>query len=256
VKKQLFALAALAAAALSPAHALSTGDLAFTSFNADEDGFSLVSFVNISAGTVVYFTDNEYVSGAFNTGESYFKWTTGAVAAGSVVRFSNVDVTSLAASNGTLARQSVSGSTNYGLSTSADTVYAYQGTSATAPTTFLAAITNASSFNTTDGALAGTGLTEGSSSAIRLTAKPGAANASPDFGQYNGDRSTQTTLAAYKPLLADLNNWTVDTSNGSYATTVPDTAAFTAAVPEPESYALMLAGLASLGFMASRRKQR
>lgn len=48
---------ALAAAAALPASALTTGDFAFTAFNADEDGWSLVTFVDIAANTQVYFSD-------------------------------------------------------------------------------------------------------------------------------------------------------------------------------------------------------
>ena len=62
---------AAVAAATAPACALGTGDLAFTAFNADEDVISMVTFVNIAAGTNVFFTDIEFVGGAFNTGESY-----------------------------------------------------------------------------------------------------------------------------------------------------------------------------------------
>ena len=89
---------AAAAAATAPAHALGTSDLAFTSFNADEDGFSVVTYVDIAAGTKVFFTDNEFVGGAFNTGESYSNWTSGAaqVGTGTVIRFSQVDVATLA----------------------------------------------------------------------------------------------------------------------------------------------------------------
>lgn len=246
--KRLSVLAAVASA-IAPAHALNTGDLAFTSFNADEDGFSMVTFVGIAAGTKVYFTDNEFVSGAFNSGESYSSWTSGAstVAAGTVIRFSKVDVAALSASVGTLVREAVTGSTNYGLAAAKETLYAYLGTGAVTPVTFLAAITNGSF--TADGPLTGTGLVEGST-AIRLNTN--APTATPDYGVYNGPRSGLSSMGAYKPLIANVANWTVDTTNGNYAATVPDTTALTA-VPEPESYALMLAGVAGLAFIARRR---
>ena len=46
--KQLFAVAAVAATTL-PAQALTAGDLAFTSFNADEDGFAMVALADVAA---------------------------------------------------------------------------------------------------------------------------------------------------------------------------------------------------------------
>ena len=246
--QHLFVLAA-GAAATAPACALGTGDLAFTSFNADEDGFSMVTFVDVTAGTKVFFTDNEFVAGAFNTVERTGSWTSGAaqVGAGTVIRFSQVDVATLSASVGTLVRETVSGSANWGLSTAADTVYAYLGSTATAPTTFLAAISN-SSFNTADGTLSGTGLVEGTT-ALRLRT-----TGSPDCGVYNGARSGLASFAGDKPRVANVANWTVDTTDGTVATTDPDTTAFsTTAVPEPESYVLMLAGLAGLAWVARRR---
>jgi hypothetical protein len=71
---------------------------------------------------------------------------------------------------------------------------------------------------------------------------------------YSGARSGLASFAAYKPLVANVANWTVDTTNGAYATTVPDVTAFTVtSVPEPETYALMLSGLAAIGLLARRR---
>ncbi|EHR69815.1 PEP-CTERM putative exosortase interaction domain-containing protein [Burkholderiales bacterium JOSHI_001] len=246
------AAAALACLAAFNAHALNAGDLAFTSLNADEDGWSLVTFVDIAANTTLYFTDNEFVAGAFNTGESYHRWNSGAttIGAGTVIRFSSIDsATLLAASVGTLSREAVALSSNYGISTTADTVYAFQGASASAPATFITAISNA-----TDGPLAGTGLVEGVN-AIRLNSV--ATSASPDFGQYNGARSGLLSLNEYKPLVADVANWTVDTANGNFTATVPDTTAFAiTAVPEPQSYALMLAGLFGIGVSVRNRTRR
>ena len=250
MRKQ-FAAASLACLAAVNAHALNAGDLAFTSLNADEDGWSLVTFVDIAPGTTLFFSDNEFESGAFNTGESYHRWVSGdaTLTAGTVIRFSATDsATLLAASAGTLTRETVASSANYGLSQTADTVYLYQGASATAPTTFITAISSA-----TDGQLAGTGLVEGVN-AIRLNSA--APTASPDFGQYIGPRAGLLSLDAYKPLVANVANWTVDTTNGNYASVVPDTTSFTAAVPEPETYALMLAGLFGIGLSVRGRIRR
>lgn len=253
--RRLIALTAVAAATVPAQAALGTGDIAFTSFNADEDGLSFVTFVDIAAHTTVYFSDNEWSGSTFNSGESYSQWISGdsTVAAGSVVRLSAYDKTTLSASVGTLSAVSVTGNTNRGLSNSNETVYAYLGTDATTPTTFLAAITNGS-FDT-DGSLAGTGLAEGST-AMRLNSL--ATSATPDYAAYTGIRAGETSMDAYRTSVANVSNWTVDTTNGAYATTVPDTTAFTvtSAVPEPETYALFLAGLGALGFISRRRQAR
>ncbi|HEY9193215.1 MAG TPA: PEP-CTERM sorting domain-containing protein [Methyloversatilis sp.] len=234
------------------AHALNTGDLAFTSFNADEDGWSMVTFVNIAANTTIYFTDNEWngsaigAGGAFNTGESYHQWNSGAsaIAAGTVIRFSAIDVAGLSASVGSLSRATVSGSTNYGISATADTVYAYQGSSASSATTFLTAISTGS-FSTAEGSLVNTGLVAGVN-AVQL-------KAASDYAEYAGVRSGQTTFAAYKTLVANAANWN-DLGDGSFAGKVPDVTAFAVtAVPEPSSEAMLLAGLGMLGLIARRR---
>ncbi|MEA5621950.1 choice-of-anchor I family protein [Nostoc sp. UHCC 0251] len=244
--------------------ALTKGDIAFISFNADEDGWSIVTFVDIDPNTLIYFTDNEATSSspselggvkgkgeggkglnplpfplypfprphlaflgcqttsltAFNTGESFFQWNSGVstIAAGTVIRFSAIDnAANLAASIGTLSRASVSGSTNYGLSATNETIYAYLGTSANSPTVFLSGISNdTNTQGTTD--LTAAGLNIGTNSILL--------NSSADYGIYNGARSGESNFANYKLPVNNVSNWTVDTVNGDYTTTVPDTTNF------------------------------
>ncbi|WP_292866989.1 putative Ig domain-containing protein [Nostoc sp. LPT] len=201
--------------------ALTQGDIAFISFNADEDGWSIVTFVDIDPNTTIYFTDNEATSlTAFNTGESYFQWNSGVntINVGTVIRFSAIDnAANLAASIGTFNRVSVSGSSNYGLSASSDTIYAYLGSSANSPTVFLSGISNdTNSQGTTD--LTAAGLRIGTNSILL--------NSSADYGVYNGSRSGESSFATYKLPVNNVNNWTVDTVNGDYTTTVPNTTNF------------------------------
>jgi hypothetical protein len=244
------AVAAVLALAAAAAQAQSAGQLMFTSLNSAEDGWSMVALTDLAPNTTVWFTDNEWSGSGFNTGESYHRWNTGAgtIAAGTVVRFTAIDnATTLSASIGTLARQAVSGSTNYGISQSADTVYAYLGSSATAPTTFLSAISSGG-LSATNGLLTNTGLAVGAS-AIEFAGSVG-------FAQYAGARNTLTEFSQYAPLVANAANWTNTTATGFGALT-PDTTAFTVQpIPEPSELAFMLAGLGLAGAVARRRARR
>lgn len=246
--KKLVLVAALFAASSANA-ALVAGDIAFTSFNADEDGFSFTTFVDITANTTIYFNDNEYVGGAFNTGEGQITWNSGTslISAGSVVRFSAIDKATSTVSIGSLTK---SGDT--GLNATTDNLFAFIGTNANTPTTFLAAISNgvygSGSGSSLISSLAGTGLVVGVN-ATQLTA-------SADYAEYTGTRSGLNSFSDYKSLIANNANWniqgTVDASN-----TVPNTTAFTvASIPEADTSAMMLAGLGLMGFMVRRRPSK
>jgi len=126
--------------------ALQSGDIAFTAFNADEDGFALVALRPLPAFSTIHFSDNEWGGGApgsgtFNTGENTYTWVTGPepLAAGTVVRFSAIDQATRAASVGAFGL--FQGGTP-GFSATGDTLYAYAGDANAVPAQFLAALSS------------------------------------------------------------------------------------------------------------------
>ena len=239
-------IAALMVVSGSVHAALQPGDLAFTAFNADEDGFALVALRNVSPFTTVHFSDNEWSGGApgvgaFNTGENTLAWVTGSttISAGTVVRFSAIDQATRSASIGALGLV-VSGTP--GFSATGDTMFAYIADANNVPTGFIAAV---SSENFAGSNLAGTGLSIGASAA--------AITPSTDFGQYAGARSGLASFPAYASLINDGANWNAFTT-GEFATTAPNMMPFSLApVPEPQTYALMLAGLGLVGLRLRER---
>ena len=193
--------------------ALTKGDIGFVSFNADEDGWSIVPFVDIDPNTTIYFSDSAATSAtAIGSGESSFQWSTGAntITAGTVVRFSAVDIAARAASVGTFT---IVNSTNIGLSATAETIYAFLGTSGTAPTTILTAVSSEAD-NTS---LTNVGLTAGTD-ALKLTS-------STDFAGYTGSRTGAANFAAYKSSVFNPANWAIDVG-GVGTSVIPDTTKF------------------------------
>jgi hypothetical protein len=220
-------------------HALSMGDFAITTFNLDEDGFCLVPFVDVAANSTFYFSDGAGTSPtAIGSLESSFQWVTGGapIAAGTVVRFSAIDVASRAASVGTFT---VVNTTNLGLSATSETLYAFEGTSDTVATQILTAATTVG----TAAELTPVGLTAGTD-AISLTA-------STDFAQYTGPRSGLAAFADYRPLVNNPANWNIIVGGANDAV-VPNTTAFTI-VPEPSTCAVLISGTAMLLGLRRRR---
>jgi len=214
----------------SSAHALTTGDIAFTGFNADGvDNLAFVALAPIPNGTEIHFTDNEWTGAAFNTGESGFTWTaTSAIAEGAIVLID--DVSGTATSNlGTVVYFE---SANKGIAGSDEIVYAYVGTPST-PTAFLSAIAN-SGFTANGANLTNTSLADGTT-AINLGNIDGGA----DIGTYTGVRAGQVTFAAYAALVNNTANWITQDGSGDQSadSTAPDvpfeTTAFTTGGPVP-----------------------
>ena len=108
----------------------STGDIAFTAFNADGDkDFAIVALADISANSTIYFTDRESIDpGDFNTGEGTLIWTTGAsiISAGTIIVFTDTDNGSNANFGASIGSLSEVG--NFNISASRDAVFAYTGT--------------------------------------------------------------------------------------------------------------------------------
>ncbi|WP_178985474.1 choice-of-anchor I family protein [Winogradskyella helgolandensis] len=175
---------------------LSTGDMAFTAFHANEDDdFAMVTFVDIPSNSIIYFSDKEWTGTEFNSGEANYEWQTGTevITAGSIITFYTIsDIPSV--SHGTIVGEPG------GISASSEAVFVYQGIDIDTPTTFITAVANSSSAYD-DGAgtgLIGTGLTVGSTA---LTYANGTS-----LAVYNGPR-TGYTANGYIVALNTMSNY-------------------------------------------------
>jgi hypothetical protein len=234
-----------------PAFAVGTtlraGELMFSAFNADEDGWSLVALVDLAPGTEVYFSDNAWNAavGGFESGEGFLRWSSGGarIAAGTWVRFSAIDsATRLVASTGLLERVNVPGSTLPNLSQTAETLYAYQGPDVLTPRRFVAAVSSGD-FAAEVGGLAGTGLAAGRSATLLP--------AGTDWAQYTGPRVGRISGGeAQARLAATGSTWSAELA-GNLPAALPDTTPLDI-TPIPEPWA-PLAALLGLGLLALHR---
>ena len=202
-----------------PTTTLQVGDIAFTTFNGDRDAIAFVALDIIPAGEVIHFTDSAWdgstIDGSdhFVSGEGNVSWTApvGDIAPGTVVVIDTYDTTP-AASVGSATGGS-------GISSSNETIYAYQGVAVRQPITFLAAISNA-----TLDSIVNTGLTLGTTA---LQVLPSATNQA----EYTGSRVNQTAIADYFSLIGNVaSNWTGG-GTGDFAGTPPNATAFTLFTP-------------------------
>lgn len=214
---------------------LATGDISIIGFNMYlycRGGFSFVTWVNLSAGTVIKFTDNGFnsansalSSGNLRDKEQTLTWTTtSAIAAGTIINIEgNGSTAAYVPTTGTVSVKNSDGSTTpyMNLTTLGDQVFAFQGG------------TYSSSNTTTATMAAGTvmlyGISfqgNGSYSSWFTSGTPGSGdtyqpselvNNSIYFGgnavggEYTGAR-TGMTIAQYKAAINNTANWTIYTA--------------------------------------------
>lgn len=268
------AVAAAAASAQAAGTTLANGDFAFTGVNVNTTvgGWSFVTFVDLAPGTTIYFTDTNVpqttsATGVFSTtAETFWSWTaSSAVAAGTSVAVQGTGTTGQytaksGAAGGTpngIVTNLNGGASN--LSSSGDILYAFQAAFYATnyqpgQITFLGAISNRGTYTNSDNPMAATGL-----SGIQVREFKVDASTATRYTQFTPQVTTSDTpyasMAELQAALAVNANWTTITAS----TTTPivaDVLAVTAPVPEPESYALMLAGIAVVGGIARRRSLR
>lgn len=127
----------------------SPGSIVIIGFSVDGDDYlSFITLQDIPAGTVIYFTDNEWnespigSGGAFvDTNEGFILWTNdsgGTIQEGTVINMSDVKVSTRSANIGSIS--TAGGFFNPGADN--EGIYAYVGTGPTTPTVFLAALVN------------------------------------------------------------------------------------------------------------------
>ncbi|WP_298223862.1 YDG domain-containing protein, partial [Flavobacterium sp.] len=226
------------------------GDLSIIGFQLNApDSFAFATWVDITDGTLVKFTDNAFLSNASANlannargSENFIIWknNTGAVIpAGTVITISDntsAGITSL----GTIVSGNLSG-----LSASGDNIFAYQGPATSGAFPDFASVAATTTFNGTvlfglyaqgTNTLAtwqttGAGATTSSYLPAQLLSDPTsnialASNASR--GQYIGARNNQLTYNAYKAQVTNPANWTTAAGAG---TLTLDTTVFTLMSP-------------------------
>lgn len=259
--KKLLVAASLFAACHAQA-ALVAGDIAIIGLidNGSPDSFSFVSLADINVGETIYFTDNGWTGSAFRSGsttdgdgnENLTRWTANqSISAGSIIGSTASSAAWTWATSGAVPGATTGSFAHLALAQGGDQIYAFQSDSANLPlqnpTRQLYVLDDTGAFENATSAGTGDiplGLTAGSTAITFNFASSRFISVSSSV--LSGPAKTKEQWLS---VFADSSNWTTASSG-----VLPTGSIAIAAIPEPETYAMFLAGLGLLGF-ASRRKQ-
>lgn len=140
---------------------IKTGTLSFIDFDAENEGFEILTHIDILPNTTLHFTDSEWNGNRFGTDESNLIWNSGkkTITAGSYIEFTTLG------SNPKVSFGSLQGTMR--LSKKGEAIFAYQGAERL-PQTFIAAIAN---HKEAFGTLINTGLDQTSSVVTTIETK-------------------------------------------------------------------------------------
>jgi hypothetical protein len=246
-------LALLLAATGVSAHALTAGDIAVIAYNTDgDDNFAWVAMTDIAANTTINFTDSSWQATAFRATEHLdaggpLTWTnTTNLSAGSVVNFNGkvAKTWSIGAGNGATAFLD--------LATGGDQIFAFQGNKTSPSFVYGLQFANANGIIASSTVSNSTNTTNVPSALSELGGTMFNVG-NYDNGFYKG--TTTGTKAQLLSAIADQTNWTRNDA-GPLAQTSWISGMSVTAVPEPKNYAMLLAGLGLMGFIARRRSSR
>ncbi|NQX02294.1 autotransporter-associated beta strand repeat-containing protein [bacterium] len=228
---------------------LSVGDLSFISAEADAngsvtDGYSIVTWQSLAAGTVLKFTDNgmsNAAATAANTTEHAWTFTVGAtsIAAGTTLNF-GFDSPTTGKWNGPVSgttSANLAGFINAGISTSGDQLFVYQGTGTGANTATTPAGAGAFTGTLVSGINFGPTITSGTPNSNNTYAPTSLVNGDAyvnggnfDNGYYSGVR-TGLSNTLYRAATHNLTNFAfTETLNASYDRTTSFTIATAASI--------------------------